>query len=384
VSVQVERRRHPRLAIARRVIVSPSEQRGPGVVCELHDVGAGGLRCASPSARLDAAGREVVVELKVPSFWGHRKLRLPARLIRSGPEPGMYAFEITAAAGSREARQFELFLRRASTASHRALEDRAGIDRQIEEALRMVQLGLPRHDEARPRVVMLTSPTPGATGFLAAGLAVVLEGQGDRALVVDLDFRDPVLHRLLGVRQSPGVVDWLRGGAVDRELLSVAQAGLSGVRVVPAGEADQQRLSCGRAAMASLVEGLRPADARYVIVNAPSCLITADAGLLSEVADDVLLVLRSEATTEAEVVEAGALLTRHGAQVRGVILTDAPSMPDWTSRVSAFLGQVKSRSLADRPAGRDEAASEPGSPIARQVRFPDAVAGGELGGDDRR
>lgn len=382
MSVQVERRRYPRLAIAKHVIVSRPSEPGPGLVCELHDVGAGGLRLASPAAALDVQGREVVIEVKVPAFWGQRKLRLPARLVRSGPEPAMYAFEITAAAGSREAKHLEAFLRRAAAASDRALEDRPGIDRQIEEALRMVQLGLPRHEESRPRIVMLTSPTPGATGFLAAGLSVVLEGQGDRALAVDLDFRDPVLHRLLGVRRSPGVAEWIRGGAVDRELLSVAQSGMGHVRVLPAGDADARRLSCGRAAMASLVEGLRLADARYVIVNAPSCLVTADAGLLSEVADDVLLVLRSEASTEAEVVEAGALLARHGAQIRGVVLTDAPSLPDWTSRVSAFLGQVKSRSLANDQARRDDAASESRSPIARQVRFPDAIAGRELGGHD--
>lgn len=379
MSVQVERRRHPRVRLAGKKVVVRSDvsQGEPGIVCELHDVSVGGLRCAS-ARTLPVDGGEVVIEFPVLALWRHHVLRLPARAVRSGPEPSMYAFELTAVTDSAEARRFEGFVRRAAVASHKLLEERRGLDRQVEEALEMVQLGLPRHDGARPRVVMLTSPMPGPTGFLTAGLAVVLARQGDSVLAVDVDLGNPKLHRLLGVGMSPGVADWLEAPGL--EIAALTQLGSGGVRVLPAGDASPSRVSCGRAAIALLIERLRHSGAWYVLINAPACLVAADAGLLSELADDVFLVLRSEGSSEAEVAESGALLRRHDAHVRGAILTDSQVAPDW-SGLSGFLGSI-TRPFAR--ARRAIAASRARSTIARRVETPGTVALGESGIDHSR
>jgi Mrp family chromosome partitioning ATPase len=319
-----ERRRYPRIPVAGKdVLVLPNASRlGSGIACELRDISLGGVRCAAPHSMVFRGGADLYIELVVPTWWSHRRLRLPVRAVRSGPGSSVHAFELLATARPREARHFEAFVHRAAAASHRMLLERRSIDRQIEDALYMAQLGLSHHGGARPRIVMLTSPSAAdAKAFLTAGLAVVLARQ-EATIAVDLDCADPALHRLFDVGMSPGAADWFQAGAQVSDLAGLLRPGIGGVRVLPAGRGDAPRIAAGRAATGALVEALRQTDAQSVLINAPPCLVAADAGLLSEVADDALLVLSSGVSTEHEVVEARSLLDRHNAPVRGVILTD--------------------------------------------------------------
>jgi Mrp family chromosome partitioning ATPase len=364
-----ERRRHPRLALAGRpaVVAGPGEADRADV--EIRDLSLGGIRCSTTGAAPGAEGREVEIAFEVPGRWQRRVLRLSARIIRVGPEPSTCAFELIGAADSPDMKRLEAFLGRAGSAGTASGADRSMLDRQVAEAFRMIQLGLSPVDAAGPRVVVVTTPTPAATGFLAAGLAVVLAGQGEATIAVDLDLPHPSLHRLLGVPAAPGLADWIRqgtAGEIDRHALP----GTGGVRVVPAGALERDRLSCGRPALASLVDALRRTDARYVVIHAPACLTAADAGFVSELADDVLLVLRADGSSEAEVVAAGALLARHGAHLRGVILTHAPPGSDRPSWWSA--PRVRLRWRMPRLFRRSRPATGPdaGSSVVRAARMP--------------
>jgi len=63
-----------------------------------------------------------------------------------------------------------------------------------------------------PKVIVLTSPGPGeGKSTTCANLGVVLAQAGKDTLILDCDFRKPVIHRFFGLRSIHGLVDVLVG-----------------------------------------------------------------------------------------------------------------------------------------------------------------------------
>ena len=327
-----ERRRHPRVSLAGKTVrIAPRRLEGVTFVGEIRDLSVSGLRCHIEVSRIP--GTDAVVEIDVPRLLTSRRLRFPARLCWSEPDSSTLAFELLAPDGSRELKSLGSFVERARRVRRELLDRRRESDLLIEEALRMAQLSLPQNTGDEPRIVMMTSPlNEEEKSLIASGLAVVLARQGEPVLAVDADLGHPALHRVFDVSLRPGVADWLDAAvgqtehAAERtfapEVENLVQEGVGGVRVVAAGCGDALRNPPGRASVSALVRALRKTSYRYVVVNAPAMLVAAEAGLLSELADDVLLVLRAGVSKERHVVEVRGLLERHRANVRGTVLTE--------------------------------------------------------------
>ena len=65
------------------------------------------------------------------------------------------------------------------------------------------------------RAIVVTSPNKGdGKSLTAANLALTMAQEfQQRVLLVDADLRRPTLHRLFGLRRTPGLTDVLMGGA---------------------------------------------------------------------------------------------------------------------------------------------------------------------------
>jgi len=131
--------------------------------------------------------------------------------------------------------------------------------------------------------------------FIAANLAHVLALQPDcRVLLIDGDLRKPRLHSMLGTSLTPGLSEYLLDEA---EEFGIMQKGWTETlffvpsgRLVP-GPADL--LSSGR--LNSLLERVEPLF-DWIIVDSPAAVPVADASLLGDKCDGVLLVVRSAST----------------------------------------------------------------------------------------
>jgi len=166
--------------------------------------------------------------------------------------------------------------------------------------------GAPAPD-GRPLVVMVASAVPeeGKT-TTAANLATVLAETGRRVLVVNCDFRRPMLHRFFGLRDEAG---------------RAQRTPVPGVQVitnVPGSDNPAQVVSRQR-------QVIDQARGRFdiVILDTAPLLSTNDAMDLLPVVDSVVLVTRANTTTVPAARSAVEMLDRVEAPVLGLVLTDA-------------------------------------------------------------
>jgi protein-tyrosine kinase len=128
--------------------------------------------------------------------------------------------------------------------------------------------------------------------FVTNNLAQAVVRQADRrALIIDADLRWPHLHVALGAPPAPGLSDYLRG---DIDELAIIQQGQDGnLCFIASGNElsnPSELLSNGR--MKVLLDRVtRIFD--WVIVDSPPYLAVADASVLADMCDGVLLVLRA-------------------------------------------------------------------------------------------
>jgi protein-tyrosine kinase len=168
------------------------------------------------------------------------------------------------------------------------------------------------------RTVLVTSSVPGeGKTFVANNLAQAIVRQPDRrALIIDADLRCSRLHKLLGAPSNPGLTDYLRGAADE---MSVIQHGQDGnLCFIPGGTEvtnPSELLSNGK--LKTLLDRVTPVF-DWVILDSPPCLPVADASVLADLVDGILMIVRA-ASTPAETAERACQELR-GRNLLGVVL----------------------------------------------------------------
>jgi capsular exopolysaccharide synthesis family protein len=171
-----------------------------------------------------------------------------------------------------------------------------------------------------PKVLVLTSPGPGeGKSTTCANLGVVLSQAGKEVLVIDCDFRKPVMHKFFGMRNLQGVVDVLRG---ERRVEDVWGEPVQGLRVIPVGSIPPNPTEIlGTKRFADLLAELRQRF-DYVLVDAPPVGVVSDPIILATQADGMLFVLDAQNTRKASVRQAMRSLEGVGAKVLGTVMNN--------------------------------------------------------------
>jgi Mrp family chromosome partitioning ATPase len=168
--------------------------------------------------------------------------------------------------------------------------------------------------------IAVTGARPGdGVTTTAANLAISIAlDVNQTVLLVDLNLRDPSVHRKFGLDPTKGIEDYLHGECALKDCL--LNPGLARLVVLPA------KVSKGNAAemissprMAALAKELRSRYSdRVIIFDTPPMLDSGETlGFLPNV-EGVLFVARSGHTTKIEVDRAAELL--HNFQIVGTLL----------------------------------------------------------------
>lgn len=173
--------------------------------------------------------------------------------------------------------------------------------------------------------IMMTAsalPAEGKT-FCAFNLALTLSLEKDFSVVlIDGDVVKPNITRVLGLDEQPGLLDVLNSGGnlADVEI----GTNIPRLTVVPAGTRDEhasELLSSNR--MSRLVESMHAQPNRLFVFDSTPILLTNEARVLSEIAGQVMLVVRAASTPRSAVKSAISQLPED--VYIGVVLNQKPT-----------------------------------------------------------
>jgi len=175
------------------------------------------------------------------------------------------------------------------------------------------------HAEHPPRTILFTSSSPGeGKTTTAVNTAISLAQMGARVLLIDGDLRKPGLHKVLNVKNHPGLSAYLTR-PLDLEAVILHQPA-ENLFVIPAGAIPPNPSELlGSAKMRELIAQV---SQRYdfVLVDSPPAS-TPDALVLSALVDGVILIIRCGETPRELVHRAHQALLDVNARIFGVVLT---------------------------------------------------------------
>jgi len=169
--------------------------------------------------------------------------------------------------------------------------------------------------------VVISSPSPaeGKT-FTAVNLALAESHLTENLVLLgDFDLRRPLIHNLFQVDRVPGLTDYLMGQVPLTTALRKVQ-GMS-LYVMPAGTPVKNPLELLNTRQAKTLFEEVPKVFNWAIFDTPPLLFSADANLLSTLADGTILVVKIGATTFDNVVRAMQSLCENN--VLGIVANGA-------------------------------------------------------------
>jgi polysaccharide biosynthesis transport protein len=188
----------------------------------------------------------------------------------------------------------------------------------IHEAYRMFQANLKFTSlDKKTRTILITSSvSKEGKSEVAANLATTLAQSGKKVLLVDVNMRSPNQHHLWGMMNSVGLSNVI----VDPEDLPQAiQEITQNLSLLTSGVMPPDPLTLLESeAMTQLMQKVSQ-QYDYVLLDGPSLVGMADAGILGKLADGVILVVRPGVVTSVGATAAKELLRRSNSNVLGIV-----------------------------------------------------------------
>jgi len=194
-------------------------------------------------------------------------------------------------------------------------------DYSIMNSFREIRTHLIQKSPGKNFVLMVVSLAHdmGATFFsVNIGAAFSYEGQ-KTSLLVDCNQRKPKLNRLFDTETRYGLSDYLHDPKI-RSKNIIYPTGIYRMNFIPIGHRSNEKrefLSSERMQEFIGIIKRRYAD-RYIILNAPPLETSADAAILSEVVDYIIVVVPYGRVTESRISKALKLLPQE--KIAGIIL----------------------------------------------------------------
>lgn len=166
--------------------------------------------------------------------------------------------------------------------------------------------------EEKRRTILVCSAQPdeGKT-FCALNLALSMAGEQDlEVLLVDGDFAKPEILNMLGLEAGPGLIDAIADPSADVNDF-IVKTDIGGLSVLPAGRQanNATELLASQRTYDVLAEIAGKNPKRIIIFDSPPVLMASPAVALAAHAGQVVLVVRADKTTEADLRETANLLS---------------------------------------------------------------------------
>jgi protein-tyrosine kinase len=196
------------------------------------------------------------------------------------------------------------------------------------QVFRELRTKIIQQSQGQNAVILVAAVSKGNGGsFVARNLGAAFAFDSAKtALLVDCNFRSPGVHRLLPDASLPGLADYFENPEIDVSKI-IHPVGIARFRAIATGSlreipAEYFVSMKMRRLMDSLRERYRD---RFIILDGPPMSDIADARILSELSDYVLVVARHGRTTNAQ-IESG-LNAISNKKLLGIVFNDEPRIP---------------------------------------------------------
>lgn len=154
---------------------------------------------------------------------------------------------------------------------------------------------------SRPNLILICSSLPGeGKTFISINLALSIANELDKSvLLIDADVEKPSISKQLGIKQSPGLIEYLENDKVTFSDIML-KTDLDNLNVIPAGKRHKystELLSSQRMYLFAEEVSRRYKD-RIVIFDSPPLLVATQAQVLAELVGQVVLVIAAEETPQ--------------------------------------------------------------------------------------
>jgi receptor protein-tyrosine kinase len=169
--------------------------------------------------------------------------------------------------------------------------------------------------------IVVTSPSPaeGKT-FSAVNLALAQSHLAESSVLLgDFDLRRPIIHNLFQIDRAPGLSDFLTGQCTFAQALRKVES--MNLYLLPAGSPVKNPLELLNMRQTRMLFEELPRNFNWAVFDTPPLLFSADANLLSTMADGTILVVKIGSTTFDNVTRAMQSLCENN--VLGIVANGA-------------------------------------------------------------
>jgi len=161
------------------------------------------------------------------------------------------------------------------------------------------------HSGKPARSIMVTSTVPGeGKSFVTANLAVsIAQSIQEHVLIIDCDMRIPSIHKRFGFGKVPGLSEYLADKTPLEDLMLKTK--VDKLSIIPAGKPphNPSELLSSPKMSALLKEVKERYSDRYIVIDSPPPLLTAETHAMSRQVDGILLVVKYGSTPRKMVSE---------------------------------------------------------------------------------
>ncbi len=192
----------------------------------------------------------------------------------------------------------------------------------ISESYRSVRTNIQFSRAGDPiKAVLVTSAGPGeGKSTTVANLAITVAQMGINTLLVDTDFRRPILHSIFGMDRSYGLTNAI---VEDVSLLSVVrETAVDSLSLIPCGPIPPNPSELlGSKRMKELIGDMK-SNFDFILFDSPPVIAVTDAVVLGSEVDGIILVIQSGKVAREIITRGKVLLENVNARILGSVLNN--------------------------------------------------------------
>jgi uncharacterized protein involved in exopolysaccharide biosynthesis/Mrp family chromosome partitioning ATPase len=189
-------------------------------------------------------------------------------------------------------------------------------------SLRMLgaRLFLASGTSSKPGLIMFTSALPGeGKSLISSSFAQLMALDGRRVIILDLDWKQPNLHRMFGQSRGVGLADLLNGDITPKQ--AVFRDRQSGAHVMFAGNVGQIRENTAWFERLRLLLDTLSRHYDVIILDTSPVLVAPEVLYLARLVSKTVLIAKWGSTPRRVVASELKSLLRAGAPVAGIVLS---------------------------------------------------------------